>query len=760
MVKLGRVKTALSRAGTVASDFDGKSWLLHVIVFSKCSHIQFSIRQRVCNLPIFISAYSDHSMNKLLRFLLPAVACFFTVPGTANAQFVSSGPNGGAAYSFYRDNSRLLVAGSGGIYVSNDEGKTWRETSMAPSVFGCDPIYSVAASGPDVYGGSQQSGIFHSLNSGTSWINSSSGLRIAFGAPYKDIEFAGPNVLAIRPDSGFLFLSTNQGANWARINLAIGNSFAQYLCSHNGEVYVSTLQGLFKTNNNGLNFLNVNSSPADFGKLVWSGDTGYVATSTGIKMSVDQGANFVTVALAGRAVRDVAVSGSNMYAVVRNPAPIQDSVLYSTNGGASFNAAPFAPGQFRFTTVNDLAVTVNGVLVATNYGIYGTANNGNTWGLADSGYNATTIRGLAVAGAYVVAGAYPMGVYRVMPDSGALAWQHSGDVADGIDGNIQTIAAKGALVHLGSSSGYYRSADSGANWVSGATGASGGNIASLHADPMKSDVFMIRNGNLYYSSDDGLSFGQVINSNIPNGVGRLVVKADTAVFVASFSTLYKAGSTMAFSAVSGITGVVTAILFMGNNYYAATAGNGLFTSTNGASWAPVAIAPPGILPNKINALITDSAGTGLIAGTDDGFYSNTSGTWTRDGLAGHVVSSLAMRAGKLFVGTCSGVYSVPYKVIPPPAGVGGTAKPASATMEIWPNPTNGNFSLRFQNARSAEAELVVRDMMGTIVLRQNVSLKAGSNELHISAKAEALAAGIYTVQVSGDVVRTARIVLY
>jgi photosystem II stability/assembly factor-like uncharacterized protein len=697
-------------------------------------------------------------MKKLLRLLLSAVGLAAFAGEAVAQQYVSSGPYGGAVYSFYRDNARILAAGSGGIYISTDEGKSWQELALQPAVFGCDQLYSVAVLGPEMYAGSRQTGIYHSQDAGSTWAPTATGLRVAPGAPFTDLEFVGANILAVRPDSGFLFLSINQGNTWNRINLAINNSSAQFLSSHNNEVYVSTPQGLYKSFN-GISFVTVDTVRSDFGQLTWSGDTAYAATATGIKMSTNSGASFTTVALAGRAVRRVAVMGKNMYAVVRNPAPIQDSVLYSTDGGANFTAAPFNAGNFRFTTVTDLLATNTGVLVASNYGLYGSKDNGTSWGKLDSGYNATVIRGLATGGAYVYAAAYPMGVYRVMPDSGTLMWQHSGDLSDGIDGSVQTIAAKGGIVHLGAVSGYYRSADSGATWMVGVAGATGGNITSIYASPTTSDVWMIRNGNLTYSGDSGLSFGIVINSNIPLGVAQRVMKADTVVFVSSYSTLYKGGSTMIFNTVSGLGGFVTAVVHEGNTFYAATDANGLFSSPDGNNWTMAVI--NGSLPYKINTLIPDSAGTGLIAGTDDGVYTNSNGgVWTQLALPGHSVQSLVIRNGKLFIGTCSGAYSVPYKIIPPPAGVGGPSI-KTASLEIWPNPTRGDCTLRISSARSGEGEVWLRDMMGTTVLHQKVPLKSGVNELHLPLRGLRLAAGVYTVQVSGEAIQAAgRVVVY
>lgn len=681
--------------------------------------------------------------------LAPALLLALCAP-MAHAQYQTTGPNGGEAFSFYRDNTGVIyTAGSGGVFSSMDEGKSWRELNNTPATFSCDKLYSIAVSGPDVYAGSDIAGIYSSHDGGTSWTSSRAGLMIAPGAPFTDIEIAGPNVLAIRPDSGYLYLSQDQGRNWGRINAVIPGAFAQYLSSYNGALFVSTPQGLYKSMDNGLNYTNINPGPVNFGKLVWVGDTAYAATSSGVKMSLDQGMSFSTVALAGRAVRDVAVANNRMYAIVRGLGPLQDSVLISTDGGQNFTAAPFNASSFRFTRINDIIATSQGLLVGSDYGIYGTADSGAHWSLADSGYHAAPVAGVAAAEGYIIAGTTPMGLFRALPDSGALVWQHTGDVARNVGTNIQTVAAHGAIVHAGGAGGYYRSTDTGGTWTAGTAGATGGNVKSIWAEPGSGDVWMIRNGDLYYSSDEGASFGAVVNSLIPAGMAERVMKADTALFVSSYGALYKGGTTMVFAPVSGITGFVTAIAYLGNTFYAATNSNGLFTSNDGATWSVYSVPTPGMLPSRINALILDSAGTGLIAGTDDGIYSNTNGgVWQQDALAGHVVNALAMRNEKIFAGTCSGVYSIPYKLIPPETGVHTQSK-GSLALQVVPNPNRGDFSLKLHSVKAAQAELSVRDVTGRLVYRRSVSLQAGANEIRITGRGT-FAPGIYVAQLVSE----------
>jgi photosystem II stability/assembly factor-like uncharacterized protein len=688
-------------------------------------------------------------MKRSFYAWIPALALAFSA-SPALAQYETTGPDGGEAYTFFRETSGdIYVAGSGGVFRTNDEGKSWRALTNMPAAFSCDKLYSISVSGPDIYAGSDRAGIYISHDGGANWTSSRSGLDVVPGVAFADIEIAGPNVLAIRRDSGYLYLSQDQGANWGRINPSLPGAKAQYLSSYNGNVFVSTPQGLYRSMDNGQSFMNINPLPANFGKLVWVGDTAYAATASGIKMSLDQGMSFSTVALSGRAVRDVAVANNRMYAIVRGIAPTQDSVLVSTDGGQNFSAVPFNGTSFRFTQINDVVATSQGLLVGSDYSIYGTADSGANWSDYDSGFRASPVSGLAISGGYLIAGVSPMGLFRAVPDSGALAWQHTGSVANNIGTSIQTVAAHGAIVHAGGASGYYRSADSGLTWTVGTAGATGGNVKSIWASAGSADVWLIRNGDLYYSADDGATFGTVVNSQIPAGLSERVMKADTALFVSTFGALYKGGSTMSFAATSGISGFVNSVVHLGNTFYAATNSSGLFTSNDGSSWTAYTVVAPGTLPSKINALILDSAGTGLIAGTDNGIYSNsTGGVWQQDALASHVVNAMAMRNGKIFAGTCSGVYSIPYKLIPPETSVRTQAK-GNIALQVVPNPNQGDFLLRMQSSKAGQAELSVRDVMGRMVYHRSVMLQAGTNEIKV-ANQGAFAPGIYVAQLVSE----------
>src|SRR5690606_28706316 len=137
---------------------------------------------------------------------------------------------------------------------------------------------------------------------------------------------------------------------------------------------------------------------------------------------------------------------------------------------------------------------------------------------------------------------------------------------------------------------------------------------SIYASKTSPDVFVIRNGDLYHSANDGGTF-TAVSSGVPAGSAYFVTQADTSVFISAAGGLYKANSSYSFTQATGVPSRVTGVVHRGAEYLASTVGSGLLTSTDGLSWKPATIVAPGTLPSSLNALALN--GNALIAATND-----------------------------------------------------------------------------------------------------------------------------------------------
>lgn len=666
-------------------------------------------------------------MKKLLLLLAA-----FTIT-QASAQYVSQGPRGGAAQRFYVDAGRVWLAAGGGLFYSTDDGLSWRVSETPPIPASCEALLCVAAFGNEIYVGGEFSGIMHSVDGGRTW--SLPGAGVQRGYPYVDLEIAASNAIAIRGDNGQLLLTTDHGATWTGINFAIGNALARSLAQHNNAVYVTTTMGLFKSTDNGLTYSNINPSLADTGELAWSHDTMYVASSSGLKMSTDDGASFSPLGLSGTALKHVSADGNRIYVSVS--AAGQDTLKYSSNGGLNFSDVLNSP--YPYAKVYDLTFSIGTALVGSDQGIF--RSGISPLQKSDSGFHATVINALAVNGIRLYAASSPMGVYYT--SDSAEHWQNIGGRTQGVPGDILCIDARNQYVHAGGLSGYFRSSNFGTAWTAGATGLPSGVVNSIFAVKGTSDVIAIQARNLYLSSNDGSSFSP-LGTSVPANTAYLITQADTAFFVASTSGLYKGSSSYNFAPVTGLSGMASAVVYNNGNFYASTYGNGLFSSPDGQTWTAVNPAP-GTLPNQINALAVK--GNALFAGTDIGLYTDSTGTWSKDSLDGQVVHSLAVMDGKLYAGTCSGVWSI--KNLPPAPGVGVShVQRMDNLLVAYPNPAQNELHVRFEAEKSESATLSLQDLMGRRIWSQSVNLKAGKNVWNLSSEISTLPAGVYFLQLN------------
>jgi photosystem II stability/assembly factor-like uncharacterized protein len=675
-------------------------------------------------------------MKKLLLFLSVVAAT------QVSAQYVSEGPRGGSAHRFYSDAGRVWLAAGGGLFYSNDDGVSWKVTETPPIPASCEDLLCVAAFGNEIYVGANFAGIMHSNDGGRTWSVPGSGVQRGF--PYVDVEIAGSNAVAIRGDNGTLLLTTDHGSSWTPMNFTIGNAAARSLAMHNNAVYVTSSMGLFKSIDNGLTYNNINPSTSDGGELTWSHDTMYVASSSGLKMSTDDGMSFSPLGLAGTPLKHVSAYGKNIYASIQNAT--QDTLKMSSDGGMNFSTVLNSPYPYAF--VYDLGFSNGRALVGTDQGIFA----GSSLQKSDSGFHATVINALAVNGIRLYAATSPMGVFYTT-DS-AEHWQNIGGRSQGVPGDILSIDARNQYVHAGGLSGYFRSSNFGTSWSAGATGLPSGLVNSILAVKGISDVIAVQSGNLYLSSNDGTSF-TAMSTSVPTSA-YLVTQADTLLFVATTAGLYKSNSSYNFAPVTGLSGLVSAVVSYKNHFYASTHSNGLFISSDGMSWTAVNPAP-GVLPQQINALAVKD--TVLFVGTDDGLYSDSTGMWHADSLQGQVIHSLAVSSGKLYAGTCSGVWSIKNIYIPPGTAVPGLQQ-RNASFTAYPNPAKSELFVSFESKQTAAGVISMTDLAGRKIWQKSVNVQAGKNVWHLNSEIGNIPNGIYFLQLNaGNITAQQKIVL-
>ena len=80
---------------------------------------------------------------------------------------------------------------------------------------------------------------------------------------------------------------------------------------------------------------------------------------------------------------------------------------------------------------------------------------------------------------------------------------------------------------------------------------------------------------------------------------------------------------------------------------------------------------------------------------------------------------------------------------------------ANQEISIFPNPSNGNFTLKLDSNLSGDANLVITDLNGKVCLNRNIILNP-----EIKVEAETLSSGLYLLSLrSGESSNTGKIVI-
>lgn len=497
-----------------------------------------------------------------------------------------------------------------------------------------------------------------------------------FGVSVQSIAINGTNLFVAT--EGYLFLSTNNGASWTRVNSGLPISrFINALTFKDNYLFAGTSNGVFVSTNNGNSWVSSNSglTNTSVSSLGVVGTNLFAGTAGGLFISTNNGTNWNTsnAGLGSAIVYAYASVGSKIYVGSGNGA------FSSTDDGASW----FPTG---LGSVSSLAVVDTNIFAGTDNGVYLSTNNGTSWKLVTISLFA---KSLIVSGTNIFA-SLSDGIY--LSTNHGVSWTR-------INSELTSsfMATNGSDLFASTSGGLYSSTDNGMNWTDLTTNIVGTNVlsyavvgTSLFAGTSDGAFLSTDNGGNWVRRDSGLTrlTNERINDLIVNGNNIFAATGD-GVFLSSdrgtswtainsgLPYLYLYMISLAFSGNNLIAGSwpgiflstnnggswnqlttaptnVSSMATSGSNIYAGTYFLGLFLSTNnGASWTQPNSA---FIGTTVNALVP--SGTNLFAGTDMGaFLSTDNGTsWTgiNTGLTKTNILSLITDGAYLFAGTNGG----------------------------------------------------------------------------------------------------------
>ncbi len=583
---------------------------------------------------------------------LVSLSQFISNELSVNALFVSGG--------------NILTIAGGALFFSTDTGESWKEFSLPHPNF--SSISMIAMSGSNLIAGSINDSTYLSTDTGKTWASLDTLFDVSCFAEMGGNLYAGTN------DGGMfltgVYVSTNNGVNWNLTDTGerSGKRFVLALGANGGNLFESTLSGMFLSSDQGASWIAIDSGMPD------------------------------SLTYASR-VDAFAFSGQNIYVGTEG-----SGVYLSTNNGTIWSASP--DSGLTNSYISALVINNGNLYVGTGNGVYLSTDNGANWAV----HNSLTLINSVINSLDTIGGklfACTQGGLFVTTDSGANWMPDTTGI--GTASVTELAANDGNLFAATDGSGIFRSTDNGVSWTPADSGLFyvylGDTTREMNVNSLTQANGILYAGTqatLFVSKDNGVSWSN------PGFATQWMAESDFAVI----GTTIVAGnsSNMFYSPDQGedwyveqdlppytTINAINALVLMGGHVYAGTNLSGVWISDNGTDW--VQANDSGLTdPDVITLLVNGST---LFAATNSGriFYStDDAAIWhpVDSGLQPNLpITSLAIKDSILYAGTTdSGIWRHSLaKAVPAPSGIVVAETQASTGISIYPNPAMSSITI-------------------------------------------------------------------
>ncbi len=334
-------------------------------------------------------------------------------------------------------NSNIYIATGSGIYKSTNNGDYWTQINNG--------IYTGFSNWIDGNSNglfaSTSAGVFKSSNSGQNWVTANNGFMPDLAVK---VFYKSGNTIFAGTDGNGVFKSTDGGLNWISCSSGLKNLIVESFSEKSGEIYASTINGIYKTSNMGEQWTTAYPTKLIYsltvkGNLIFAGICS--CSGGGIMRSSNNGANWVMVnnGLGNMNVSAMASKGNLVFAgtndgfytttdngerweIKTNGMPTDpylscitikgDSIVIGTSGLGTYLStddgetwAQFGTGIPNETIINKIDFYQGGFFASTPLGVYYKAHTVNTWILINDGFPVPDISGLKVIDNEIYAGA-------------------------------------------------------------------------------------------------------------------------------------------------------------------------------------------------------------------------------------------------------------------------------------------------------------------------------------------------------------------
>ncbi len=565
------------------------------------------------------------------------------------------GPDGGRPVSLAVDpaNPTTVYAGSwgAGMFKSLDGGSTWFQTNTGLGNMYINSL-AIDPSQPQVlYAGTYRDAVYKSTDGGQSWFWSGSGIQIEAIVYTIAIDPQNTNNLYIGtrgvsnngkpPWNGVLYKSTNAGLTWTAVLQNIGGLEAQdwvYSLAVNPQapnnVYAATHEhGVYRSENYG-----------------WS----WFYSSEGLETDDDR---------TGRAIL-VDWQLPSPYRIYYGAWRGNGVYLSLDNGGAweTLNDGLLGMSIYAMSMSPTDAATI--YLSTFGFGILRTTNRGDTWlprGLQSDGIYAVAIN--PQNDTILYAGTAGDGLFRSLDDS--ASWQHS--QAGFRNADVPSMVLPSTSQHLFTAlygGGVQESQDGGASWVEINSGLTDKFVLQLVVDPGHPNlIYAVTSTDGLFRYDSLIGTGWVyVGEDLPQSTNNLPVYSAEDPRASRETLLGEMPP-----AANRVEGLPEAENLLSMAYapsnpgiaFIGTGGSGIYKSlTDGRDWffsglEGLVVSSVAVDPFNANKVYAVTNGSGYVRFSDDG-----GGSWTALQMYALGVYGAAVatdHTGALYLGTSLGV---------------------------------------------------------------------------------------------------------
>ncbi|HMX29716.1 MAG TPA: hypothetical protein PKC13_29290, partial [Blastocatellia bacterium] len=580
----------------------------------------------------FITLSGTYTVSgNLVRFASPAT--MDNCSGEGTYQFTLTGNRLTLTATTSRVDSCVerLHSLTGAAFFKDDPAvKDWKNLGPTGGQFNAVIIHDgkiYAGSGGGGFLGTTGGGVFISSDNGQTW-RSTRGIRA--GTVFDLAAFN--NVLYAGSSGGALYFSTDGGDNWERPLLGIAaNAIVHDFYEFNGRLYVATVgDGVWRLGDSPYKWEKLGTTGLtnqNIWALAGSGGNFYAAGNGGVYLSTDGGATW-TVRNNGMTysvIQALIVDGGKMYAGTQQGTAAQNEVWVTEDNGLNWKKlgngiagdfpAGFVNRTFEFALLNGklFASSTSGVIVF----------DGTKWNTAFRGPNIVSFFSLAAGGNTIFAGSWAHGIARSL--DGGTTWEF---LNNGLNSRqVGGVVRANGLLYAGTVYGVLISRDEGQTWTQ--TTAPLSECYSLVAYDGK--IFGGFAGGVAFTADQGQTWTVVpAGSGIGGGfVFRLLVIGN-----ALYAGIQNATTGGVFRTTDGgVTwtplnnGLSSRVVFdlaaTSNALFASTTNAGVFRSTdNGQNWTQVNNGLPSLtvvgLAAVKDSVIAAVIGNTLYRTTDNG----------------------------------------------------------------------------------------------------------------------------------------------